>query len=63
MAEAPRSSSSTPRRRGGVFSALKQLAESVGEVVASAGELLIDNDLRRCVRRSGGGGSGGDSSS
>jgi len=42
-----------PNRKKGflhaVGSALGQIAGSVGEVVSSAGELLVDSDLRRYV--------------
>jgi hypothetical protein len=43
---------SPPRRKGflaGIAADLAEFAESVGNVVSSAGELLLDNELRRCV--------------
>jgi hypothetical protein len=43
---------SPPRRKGflaGIAADLAEFAESVGNVVSSAGELLLDNELRRCA--------------
>jgi hypothetical protein len=47
-----RGRASPPRRRGflaGIAADIAEFAESVGNVVSSAGELLLDNELRRYV--------------